>query len=73
MNNYAFNPNPRINRPNLVNNCNSTGNVKNHKDTIKNDTTNFYNKMAVYNRISQLIDYRLSSIDKAKKLCKIKK
>ena len=28
INNFAFNPNPRIHKTNLVMNCNSTGNVK---------------------------------------------
>lgn len=73
INNYAFNPNPRVHKPNLVKNGNSTGNVKIKKDTRETDNIKFYNKMDLYNGIGQAIDYRISNNNKVKKHVKSKK
>ena len=72
INNFAFNPNPRIHKTNLVRNCNSTGNAKriNTNDSIGVST---YRKVMTFQSGGQVVDYTVSKSNRVKSLIKEKK
>ena len=72
INNYAFNPNPRVHKPNLTKNGNSTGNVKIHTK-INEQYNKFSNRLNSYNGIEKINDYKISSNNKIKRMIKTKK
>lgn len=75
INNFAFNPNPRIHKTNLVRNCNSTGNVKriNTNSDYKEKSISKYQELMTFQSGGQVIDYTVSKNNRVKSLIKEKK
>ena len=75
INNFAFNPNPRVHKPNLVRNGNSTGNAKriNTNSDYKEKNVSKYQELMTFQSGGQVIDYTVSKSNRVKSLLKEKK
>lgn len=75
INNFAFNPNPRVHKPNLVRNGNSTGNAKriNTNSDYKKKNVSKYQELMTFQSGGQVIDYTVSKSNRVKSLIKEKK
>lgn len=75
INNFAFNPNPRIHKTNLVRNGNSTGNAKriNTNNNYEETAVSKYKKAMSFQSGGQVVDYTVSKSNRVKSLIKEKK
>ncbi len=72
INSFAFNPNPRVHKPNLVRNGNSTGNVRRINMNNSNDERGVsrYQRVITSQNSGQVVDYTVSKSNRVKSLIK---
>ncbi len=74
-NNYVFNLNSRVHKPNVTRGGNSTGNVRRVRDTRSTEKNGFseYRRLMSNPYYGQSVDYTVSSSNQVKKMIKTKK